>query len=183
MAIYAVRHAPAQVSGVCYGQSDVPVAPPADEAAKTVLASLASLPPADPPFGTIITSPTTRAQSLAEAIARELDLPVRVEPRLRELDFGRWEGRTWAALEDEDGAALSAWMKSWEDARVPGGEGAPDLVRRVHDVLRELSESGAAYLLVTHAGPIRVLRSLTQSRTLADVWSESVPHLAVERLT
>ncbi|AKV02215.1 Alpha-ribazole-5'-phosphate phosphatase [Labilithrix luteola] len=184
MAIYLVRHAPAQVSGVCYGQSDVPVAPPASEAAKTVLASIDALAPgATLPFTSIVTSPTTRTRTLAEALARALEgIPLRVEPRLRELDFGSWEGRTWADLEKDEGPALSAWMRAWQEARVPGGEGAPDLVRRVREVWGELSESGESYLLVTHAGPIRVLRSLTQSRTLSDVWAERVEHLTVERL-
>lgn len=184
MPIYVVRHAPAQVSGVCYGQSDVPVAPLADEAAKIVLAGLESLDArAMPTFTTIVTSPTARARSLAEAIARELGgMALHVEPRIRELDFGRWEGRRWTDLEKEDGPAFSAWMNAWQEARVPGGEGAPDLVSRVRAVLSELSETGASHLLVTHAGPIRVLRSLTQSRTLDDVWTESVAHLTPERL-
>ncbi|MDF2697506.1 MAG: Alpha-ribazole-5-phosphate phosphatase [Labilithrix sp.] len=193
MQLFVVRHAPAQLSGVCYGQIDVPVAPPADEAARAAIASLDALvpPPARPgpstrtaPFTSIVTSPSARTRTLAEAMARKLDMhPPRIDERLRELDFGRWEGRSWAELERDDGPAFTDWMTNWEHARVPGGEGVGDLMLRLEALLDEHARAGAYCLFVTHAGPIRVLRALLQKRTLGDVWSEGVPHLSVQLLT
>ncbi len=187
MHLFVVRHAPAQVSGLCYGRLDVPVAPAAEEAARVAIASLDALGLASSqalPFASIVTSPSARTRTLAEAMARALGLPApRIDARLRELDFGRWEGRTWAELEREDGAAFSEWMTSWQHARAPGGEGVGDLMLRLEALLDEHAPTGARCLLVTHAGPIRVLRALTQKRTLGDVWSEDVRHLSVEPLT
>ena len=186
MDLFVVRHAPAQVSGLCYGQLDVPVAPAAEEAARMAIASLDALGPASsqaPPFASIVTSPSARTRTLAEAMARALGLPApRIDARLRELDFGRWEGRTWEELEREDGPAFSEWMTSWQHARAPGGEGVGDLMLRLEVLLDEHAGTGARCLFVTHAGPIRVLRALTQKRTLGDVWSEDVRHLSVEPL-
>jgi alpha-ribazole phosphatase len=193
MQLFVVRHAPAQVSGLCYGRIDVPVAPPAEEAARVAVASLDALDPLPArspassraaPFASMVTSPSARTRTLAEAMARDLGLmPPRVDARLRELDFGRWEGRTWSDLERDDGPAFAEWMTNWEHARVPGGEGVGDLVLRLEAFLTDLARTGEPCLLVTHAGPIRVLRALTQARTLGDVWSEAVPHLSVQPLT
>ncbi|OJY31418.1 MAG: hypothetical protein BGO98_15240 [Myxococcales bacterium 68-20] len=184
MHLFVVRHAPAQVSGLCYGQLDVPVAPAAEEAARVAIASIDVLGPASSqalPFASIVTSPSARTRTLAEAMARALGLPApRIDARLRELDFGRWEGRTWEELERDDGPAFSEWMTSWQHARAPGGEGVGDLMLRIQGLL---DETRTPCLLVTHAGPIRVLRALIQKRTLGDVWSEDVPHLSVEPLT
>lgn len=186
MQLFVVRHAPAQVSGLCYGQLDVPVAPAAEEAARVAIASLDALGLTSAQalrFASIVTSPSARTRTLAEAMARALGQPApRIDARLRELDFGRWEGRTWEELEREDGPAFSEWMTSWQHARAPGGEGVGDLTLRLEAFLDEHAHARARCLLVTHAGPIRVLRALTQKRTLRDVWSEGVPHLAVEPL-
>ena len=94
MQLFVVRPAPAQVSGLCYGQVDVPVAPAAEEAARLAIASLDALGPAaseELPFASIVTSPSARTRTLAEAMAHALGLRTpRIDERLRELDFGRW---------------------------------------------------------------------------------------------
>ena len=187
MQLFVVRHAPAQVSGLCYGHLDVPVAPAAEEAARLAIASLEALGSAaskEIPFAAIVTSPSERTRTLAEAMARALGLTApRVDTRLREVDFGRWEGRTWDDLERDDGPAFREWMANWQHARAPGGEGVQDLMLRLEALVEEHAQTAEPCLLVTHAGPIRVLRALTQKRTLDDVWSESVQHLSVEPLT
>lgn len=183
--LFVVRHAPTLLSGVCYGRTDVPVAPAADEASLVALASLERSGQADsPPFGHVFTSPSARAKTLATAIARRLALsPPCVDPRLAELDFGAWEGRPWSEIERDDGSRLSAWMADWEHVRVPNGEAASDLVERIERFVDELRVSGVRPLLVTHAGPIRVLRALARRWTLAQVWVEPVAHLTIEAIT
>lgn len=186
MIVYAVRHAPATEKGICYGRMDVPVAPAPEEAAAIAIASLARRKDGTGPdlsrvpFASIVTSPSSRARTLAEAIAKRLGLsPPRVDARLQELDFGQWEGRRWVDVEREE--AFAAWMSDWERVRVPGGESAQDLVSRVEAALVE-HEHAPTPLFVTHAGPIRVLRASTQRKTLAEVWAEGVPHLEIEGL-
>lgn len=150
--LYAVRHAPAVTTGLCYGRLDVDVKPDAATAALLVEGQL--------PLGLscLHCSPSARTQSLALSLATRTGLPLRVEPRLMELDFGTWEGRTWDAIHDAEPDALRAWAEAPLSRAPTQGETGLSLITRVHEFTRELGLEPA--LLVCHAGPIRALRAL-----------------------
>ena len=94
LVIALVRHPPPHVAaGICYGSTDLGLADPASVASLAV--RLRALP------GTLWTSPLRRCRSVADAVGPNL-----VEARLRELDFGAWEGLAWS---DIPRAALDAW--------------------------------------------------------------------------
>jgi probable phosphoglycerate mutase len=75
----------------------------------------------------------------------------RVDPRLRELDFGSLEGRIWESCP----AAVRRGLMAFDGFRAPGGESVEDLRRRVLDFVAGLPEG--SHLLVTHGGVIRTL--------------------------
>lgn len=84
----------------------------------------------------------------------------RLEPRLRELNFGRLEGLSWGELEPAQQAALTAF----EGFVAPGGESAAQLWARLEAFFGALPSG--RYLCFTHGGPIRaVLRRMGQ-----DLW-------------
>lgn len=172
---WVVRHAPLSEKGICYGQSDlVPLLAP-HAAAAQVRARLEKAP------SRIVTSPLSRCRLLAEALASDLGLPppiVRAEAQ--ELFFGDWELRPWAELEKSP--AFGPWMQAWQTARPPGGESAPELQLRMARLLADTAVLDGA-LLVTHAGPMRVLRALTRGLTLDQAWAEGVPYLTPEALS
>jgi broad specificity phosphatase PhoE len=72
--------------------------------------------------GRVIASPLARARESAALLAERWSLPVEVEPRLAEMDFGEWDGRTWADIESADGGRLAEWMAAWVSVPAPGGE-------------------------------------------------------------
>ncbi|HEX7051917.1 MAG TPA: histidine phosphatase family protein [Longimicrobiales bacterium] len=78
------------------------------------------------------------------------------EPRLRELDFGAFDGRSY----DENLAAFGDAFRAWiaDPARVPppGGERLDELEARVLDWLAGLPRDGHV-IAFTHGGPIRVI--------------------------
>jgi alpha-ribazole phosphatase len=178
LVIWVVRHAPVLVKGQCYGQSNVPVAVPHDEAAKLVVSRLSAL---DVPIRRITTSPWERAQGLAEALAKQLGLPLRVDARLSELSFGEWEGRMFAEIEGSDAQRFAAWMADYTVVRPPGGETVDDLKRRVESLVHEPSVDGT--LWVTHAGVIRELRRRAKVGAGGVATTESEMTFPVEHLT
>lgn len=175
-AIWAVRHAPVDAKGLCYGQSDVPVLVDPAVAARTVLAAL----DLSPVF--VVASPWARARDLGAAIAGDAGAELRIEARVSEASFGRWEGRAFAELERDEPAAMARWMASWTVEGPPGGESPAELQRRVSDCLDELRTLPGPVLVVAHAGVLRALRVLTRGIDWRDAMNESVGYLVPERV-
>jgi alpha-ribazole phosphatase len=175
--LLVARHASVTTKGICYGQSDVPVSLDDDLACKLVVGQLAGLATS---VARVWCSPWQRARGPAERVATKLGLPLTIDERLSELDFGAWEGRPYAELEAEP--TFQAWMSSWQSASPPGGERLEDLLRRVSDWRAEVLLKGERALAITHAGVIRALRAQARRAAYADVVGEPVEPLRVESI-
>lgn len=146
MALTLIRHTrPAVRPGICYGRTDLDLAPTFPEEAAAVLAKLE-------PAKALVSSPLGRCRALAERIGSAFQLVPSYDRRLQEMDFGRWEGQDW---NDIPGMELDAWAADFLHARPHGGESVDAFVERVHEVLAELRQDEASRLVVTHAGVIK----------------------------
>ncbi|MBA4094919.1 MAG: phosphoglycerate mutase [Candidatus Accumulibacter sp.] len=150
MRLILVRHPQPDIApGLCYGRSDVA----ASAAALSLVAGKlreTGLPGALPVYA----SPLARCAVLAGA----LGVPVTLDARLAEMDFGAWEMRGWETIPRTE---VDAWAADLLYYRPGGGENVLDVARRVAAFRDELRASGhPAALLVCHAGTIRLLRSL-----------------------
>lgn len=150
MQLFLVRHPPPDIApGLCYGRSDVAASSAAIAQAAARLRD-AGLPGTLP----VLASPLARCALLA----RELGVPVALDARLAEMDFGAWEMRSWDAIPR---AEVDAWAANLLHYRPGGGESVLDVARRVaafRDELRQARHPGA--LLVCHAGTMRLLSAL-----------------------
>lgn len=110
-------------------------------------------------FVEVLCSPMTRCRETAELIATELDLPVRIEAELREMDFGLWEGMTFGEVQDRYPDDLREWKRS--PAATPTGstETFAAVLERMGTVARALTTRYAdrSVLAVTHVTPIKAL--------------------------
>ncbi|WP_275287183.1 histidine phosphatase family protein [Halomonas elongata] len=113
----------------------------------------------------------TLAHMLEARVRDGLSTPeARLDARLRELDFGDYEGQTWAELKDDPG--YRAWVDSRGRRTIPGGESADDLWARLSAWLEEVQAEARAsghrrVLAVSHGGAIRELRRRLEN---ADFW-------------
>ncbi|WP_426076668.1 histidine phosphatase family protein [Janthinobacterium sp. PSPC3-1] len=162
MKLILVRHpAPDVASGICYGSSDVAVAPHILAAARASL--LASLPANLP----VYSSPLWRCAGLAQALARDLPASQFIQDaRLAEMDFGDWELRAW---QDIARGEIDAWAFDLAHYRPGGGENVLAMATRVAAFLDELlREQHAAVIVICHAGTIRLLSALQAGLPLAE---------------
>lgn len=153
-ALWLVRHArPLIAPGLCYGATDVPADPADTTRAATELAR--ALPP-DLRGWQVRVSPLTRTTQLAQALhALRPDLPTpQPDPRLREMDFGRWENQAWDTIPRPE---LDAWATDFADWRCGGAESTRDVLRRVAAALAEAQAALAPTIWITHAGVIRAV--------------------------
>jgi probable phosphoglycerate mutase len=80
-----------------------------------------------------------------------------LEPRLIEMDWGDWEGRTLAEIRAEIGPALQRNEDRGLDFRPPNGESPRDVQDRLRPWLAELAAQRPAVVAVSHKGVIRAL--------------------------
>jgi broad specificity phosphatase PhoE len=106
----------------------------------------------------IISSDLRRAVDTAEVVGAAANLPVKLDPRLRETNLGEWQGRTVAEIEADYPGAIAAWRSdpAWTP---PGGESRIEVVRRARPVVDELDEEYAdnpegIVVMVAHGGLI-----------------------------
>jgi broad specificity phosphatase PhoE len=91
-------------------------------------------------FERVIASPLVRAQQTADIVAAGLRAPVRVETdaRLAEMDYGAWEGLTYAQIDERDAVRRRAWEVDPASIRCPDGESANDVADRARSFLDDL---------------------------------------------
>ncbi|MGH2511623.1 MAG: histidine phosphatase family protein [Candidatus Limnocylindrales bacterium] len=97
-------------------------------------------------FERILCSPLVRARETAAIIAGRSPQapPVEPDPRLREMDYGHWEGLTYAQIDERDRDERAAWEIDPADSPCPGGESGNDVARRVTSFLAEQLAAHAA---------------------------------------
>ncbi|HSQ42248.1 MAG TPA: histidine phosphatase family protein [Fibrobacteraceae bacterium] len=160
-----LRHAPVMQNGLCYGSFEIPV----QEVAHTTLSALKTQ---WEKMGSpsVVSSPASRCLKLAQTLVQESGATVISDPRLREMNFGTWEGRPWSELPR---AETEIWTNDWETQRPPQGETYSEIRTRVLASAAEWFHRDANAWFVTHAGPIRIL--LAQQRGLSPAQSISIP--------
>ena len=142
MQVFLIRHpSPVVEPGLCYGRLDVDCHAP-----ETVAQDLRQRLPAGI---AVYSSPSRRALRLARELSPQA--PVRIDPRLSEIDFGAWEGRRWDAIGREE---IDAWAADVLGFAPPGGESVAALQARALDFAASLAGDAA---IVTHAGVMRAL--------------------------
>jgi probable phosphoglycerate mutase len=103
----------------------------------------------------IYTSDLQRARQTAHILAERLELPLVVDPRIRERSFGAAEGTT-------EPERLARWGADWRRL-VPDQESDDQIRVRGHEFVNEFARKheGEAWLVVTHGSFLaRMLQSL-----------------------
>ena len=170
MHLILVRHTRPLVSGnICYGATDLDSAPTFDDEAARVIDAL-------PPAQRLVTSPLQRCRQLAERIGAAQSLTPVIDARVREMDFGAWEGMPWDAIPR---AELDAWAANFLHARPHGGESVHMLYERARAAVADYWRSGLSHIVVTHAGIIKAVRAQTGH---PDAWTSNVEFGGTVRL-
>jgi broad specificity phosphatase PhoE len=104
-----------------------------------------------------LSSPLRRARETAALLT---DAPIATEPRLIEMDWGAFEGRTLVDLRAEDPAGMAANEARGLDFRPPGGESPREVAERLRDLAAELAEARTPVIAVAHKGILRAALAL-----------------------
>ena len=107
----------------------------------------------------VVASPVRRTVESAQILAARLDLPLVEEPGFAEMEFGTWDGLTFAEVHDRQPEALAAWLNALDVAPAGGGETFLEVEARVVAGLGRVLErySGKTVAVVSHVTPIKTL--------------------------
>jgi len=147
--IYLLRHAESEltVKRIFCGLLDPQLCEKGIETARRAGERLAHI-----TFDRVVASPLQRCRMTARLVVGE-DKEIAVDPALKEMDFGEWEGRSFAGLFETDPAKMEDYRREWPNYTFRGGDNVVEFFRRAGETLRRYLTDGypGSTLLVSHA--------------------------------
>lgn len=171
MRIYAARHGETRwnVENKVCGRTDLPLTEAGQQQALALAEKVGKL-----NIDLIVCSPMLRARQTAAASAEKWGIPVTVDDRLIEQDYGIYEG----VSRFDEGFLHNKRQFAF---RYPGGESMMDVAHRVYDLLEEIRDThaGKNVLLVCHGGVCRLIRTYFEDMTNEEFFHYSEENAAV----
>lgn len=135
------------------GQADPPLSALGAEQAKQLANRLGVT-----RFDALYSSDLKRCRMTTEILSRTIGVDLRLDPRLREIDTGLWEGLAFEEVRERYPREYAEREQDLVGYRFPGGESFRDLRQRVVPAFFEIADRGGETILVcAHKGVNRVL--------------------------
>ena len=122
----------------------------------------------------ILTSPLVRASETARHISEITGIPMRVEHRLIEQNFGRYESTA------RDGKEFHEAKKDMA-GRFGSGESMLHLAQRIYNLLDDIKKDDKIYILVAHNGISRIVESYFRDMDNEEFSSFGIKNCEIKR--
>jgi len=176
LTIYCIRHGQTDWNAEqrYQGQADIPLNELGREQARRngrVLAAHID----DPASLDFVASPLDRARETMRLVRTELGLPpdrFRLDPLLREVHYGHWEGQLLSELPTTDPEGMRNRLADPFNWRPDNGESYADLMQRV---IRWTETLTSSVVVATHGGISRALRGHLLGMDMNNILQMEVP--------
>ena len=113
----------------------------------------------DTPLDAIYVSDLSRAIHTAAALQKHHPLPLRIDPRLREINMGPWEGRFFGDLKHDAPGEVKRFLQREDGWKEAGAEGYAEVTARAWPAIEEIlrDNEGKSVAVVSHGVTIRCL--------------------------
>lgn len=131
----------------------------------------------------ICSSPAGRAVRTAEIVQAKVPVPLRTDPDLRELHFGKYEGRILAEVAQEKPEYLADFRQAPHRFAPDSGETFVSLRDRALRAVTRIIEAypDGRVLVVAHGGLLQVVMGWAAGIPLERLWEE--PHIQAASLS
>ena len=167
--LWLVRHGQTDWNqeGRYQGQLDLPLNPAGREDARRMAAILAAR-----PLAAIYCSDLLRARQTAEVLARVTGAPLILEPRLREVALGDWEGQLFSDIRARYPEEIRLRLLQPLHSRPPGGETLWEVWLRVKSAVDEIAarHPGQEVAIVAHGLSLAVLIAYKEDHDLSQAF-------------
>jgi len=171
--IYLVRHTKPDVTqGMCYGWMDLDVNCTFEKELEIIKQKTGDL--SDYKF---YASPLLRCKTLAKSLANKNEISY--DERLKELNFGDWEGTMWDDMKPE---TVKSWCDDFINNKVPGGECYQDLLDRVTSFWENINLNDNT-VIIAHDGVLRAIAYLILKMEKNNIFRIQLEYGAVIKIT
>jgi broad specificity phosphatase PhoE len=115
-----------------------------------------------------------RARQTAAIVGERVGLEPVIDPRVRECDWGSWEGQLVDDIARQEPERWHAWLDAGDAFRFPDGESLAEHKTRTSAALEDVARGELPALVVCHGGTIRVALASRDPRGL-DAYHEFHP--------
>lgn len=168
--LYLIRHGetPWNVEGRYQGQLDPPLTERGRRQAQATARELASI-----SFEAIYSSDLARAHQTAQALAEESGLDIQLDPRLREINQGEWQGVLIGDIRARWPEEIRGWEQDPWHHHPPGGERLAEVQQRLLAAVDEIvaAHPQGAVAIFAHKLPIALLKIRYQDHPPETLWS------------
>jgi alpha-ribazole phosphatase len=173
-----VRHGQAegQDSGKVLGSTDADLNAKGREQATMLGTALGKL-----TWDRVIHSPMQRVVQTMNTALPEVADPT-MDRRLREINFGDWEGLTFDEIRTIDAVCAEQWLDNNSDFQFPNGEKIADFFSRIEDFAADLRKLDGTTLIFAHGGVICHMVSHFINLNYQNAFSLSVDHTSISRV-
>ncbi|WP_427339678.1 alpha-ribazole phosphatase [Caloranaerobacter sp. DY30410] len=167
MKLILVRHGETQanIDKLYSGWTDFPLTDRGKEQVKNLLEILSK-----ENIDTIYSSPLSRALVTAEIISKHIGKKIYVSEKLKEMNFGIFEGKSYKEISETYHLEWEKWINDNIKYRIPNGESLIDMYNRVTQFIDKLKDKDGTFLLVTHAGVIRIVITYLLNLNIDEMW-------------
>ncbi|MDF2533550.1 MAG: putative phosphoglycerate mutase family protein [Clostridia bacterium] len=172
--VYLVRHGETEYNkkGCYYGWTDCGLAEEGIEQSKALGKTFKDI-----PYDVMLSSDLKRAIETANIINDD-SVELKLDRRLRELNFGQWEGKSYKEVAIEYTEHWNLWVEDFENAEPTEGESFVSMCNRVcqcvDDILDEYRDK--CIVIVGHNGSLRIIAAYLLGLTLDKTWSFNFDH-------
>jgi broad specificity phosphatase PhoE len=175
--LWLVRHGQTDwnIEGRFQGQSDIPLNEAGLEQAQILSEKLMN----EDSFVAIFSSDLKRAYRTAEIIAEPIGLKIQIDPRLREVNQGEWEGKIYKEIVETYNTVWDNRQTNPEDTRPPGGESVKEVAMRVIAAADDITcrYPTGRVMIVSHGLALSTLLCTARNIPLSQAYSH-IPHNA-----
>jgi len=154
--LYLIRHGEVEeaAAGKLLGQTDTPLSERGIEQAVKLAEILSTA-----QLSAVYCSDLQRARETAEIIAKRRELKVQESSAWREIDMGKWDGRTMDTLHKEAPQLVARLFEDPASFEYPGGESFTCFTGRVMNAVDQLlmMHRNGEVVLVAHGGVCRTI--------------------------
>lgn len=120
----------------------------------------------------VYSSDSKRTLEFAKIIFR--GFPIKKEPKLREMNFGVFEGLTYKELMKKYPKLYTSWLNDPFGIVIPGGDSLCDFRNRLKRFLKKIIsvDKNRTIAIITHAGPIKII--INEILKTENIWKINV---------